>query len=497
MSKKQTITEQASITDEYVLLAYDQLIPSPDNVRQDVGDVTELAASIYQNGLQQAIRVQPVNDDGVYVIIAGHRRHAALGRLIDAGMWSGPIATMVSTRVLEDHDRVAAMLVENLQRTDLNPVEEAFAFQRLTKEFGYKQAELASKIGRSASYVSDRLALLKLPDVALDLVRIGRIRLDLAVQLTKVGDDERIAKLCVKDGVGLSSAAIDSETKAVTAAKLQKRMLEELSALNIEVALKPKPWAWTTLAEITDPKQFGELASFPKSAIAYMNASPWRGEVTVIIARPETEAEKAKKEKAAKAEQTEREAQLAAERAARFEKERASMSDAQRAWTDRCAELQVEYEAEMLAYTGAVDSARRTWVDQLAAKDAARFAMLDVVGQAWSPGIARFFELELIPGADVDDAVAEFCMESGSNLVKVVAYVLGIEDDNDDQHPSAAVASRNAFVARQKLVEPKLVLPPAPDNPDADELEDGEAAARAEALAAQDAYEGGDLGDDD
>lgn len=496
MSKKNStaVVEQASITDVYELVEYSTLVPSPDNVREDIGDLTDLVTSIYQNGLQQALRVQPVNEDGLHVIIAGHRRHAALGSLIEQGLWFGPIAVMVSATTLEDHDRVAAMLVENLQRTDLNPVEEAKAFARLTKEFGYKQSELASKIGRSASYVSDRLALLKLPDEALDLVRIGKVRLDLAVKLTKIGDDTRILKLCAKDGQYVTDGSIDDTIKQVTTERLQKRMLEELSARNIEVVAKAKPFAWTTLAEITDPKQFGELAAFPKSAVAYLNVRRWNGEVLVIIARPATEAEKAKKEEAAREEQSKRQADRAAAEQTRYEKELASKSDAEREWLQRCDELKAEHEVVVMAYNAELESVRRTWVETVSTKDIARLAMLDVASTVYIQSALRFFNIEAIPGSDLTDTLNEWANESAANLTKLVAFALTLDTDEDD---TPAAKAMDAFVAKQKLVAPTLVLPPAPDNPDADALEDGEAAARAEAEAAHNSYDEGDTGDDD
>lgn len=496
MSKKNStaVVEQASITDVYELVEYTSIVPSPDNVREDVGDVTGLATSIYQNGLQQALRVQPFNEDGLYVIIAGHRRHAALGSLIEQGLWSGPVAVMVSASTLEDHDRVAAMLVENLQRTDLNPVEEAKAFARLTKEFGYKQSELASKIGRSASYVSDRLALLKLPDVAIDLVRIGKIRLELGVALSKVGDDAKVAHICSRNGELVSMAAIESAANEVKADKLAKRMLEELSALTIEVVSKPKPWDWHTLSEITDPKQFAELASFPKSAVAYLNIRRWNGEVMVVIARPATEAEKAKKEDAARDEQSKWQADRAAAEQARYEKELASKSDAEREWLQRCDELKAEHETAVMAYNAELESVRRTWVETVSTKDIARLAMLEAASMVYVQGALRFFNIEVIAGSDLTDTLNEWANESAANLTKLVAFSLAIDAPDDD---TPAVKALDAFIAKQKIVEPVLVLPPAPDNPDADELEDGEAAARAEAEAAQDSYEEGDLGDDD
>lgn len=143
---------------ELIELPLRSLIAAGDNPRRDLGDLSELAISIKSTGLLEPIVATP-GEAGRYVIVAGHRRHAAAEL---AAVDTVP----VYVRVMDDQERVAAMLVENLQRSDLAPLEEAGAFKRLVDEFGMPQRQLAEKVGRSQGHISKRLGLLDLPAAA-------------------------------------------------------------------------------------------------------------------------------------------------------------------------------------------------------------------------------------------------------------------------------------------------------------------------------------------
>ena len=134
------------------------LIPNPNNPRKDVGDVTELADSIREQGLQQALVVTPDHEqDGerCYRVVIGHRRLAAC-RL--AGLESVPCVV----RELDAKTERELMLVENCQRSDLTPLEEADGYQGLL-DLGANVGELASKTGRSESFVRGRLRIARIP----------------------------------------------------------------------------------------------------------------------------------------------------------------------------------------------------------------------------------------------------------------------------------------------------------------------------------------------
>ena len=129
----------------------------------------ELAASIRTRGILQPILVRPhPQRDGRFQIIAGERRWRAAQL---AGLHDVPVLV----RKLEDGDAMAAALVENLQRQDLNPIEEAAGLQRLIDEFGLSHDELAVAIGKSRSHLSNTVRLLQLPLTVRKEVELGAL----------------------------------------------------------------------------------------------------------------------------------------------------------------------------------------------------------------------------------------------------------------------------------------------------------------------------------
>jgi len=150
------------------------LRPDPMNVRDDVGDVTELADSMTQAGLLQPVVAR--REGNQLLVVAGHRRLAA-ARLL---RWA-TIACIVRDTMRPD-DVLAAMLIENGQRSDLNPMEEARGLQRLKTQLDCSDAELARRVGRSQPHVSLRLALLALTVEEQQQVRDGDMKLAEASQ---------------------------------------------------------------------------------------------------------------------------------------------------------------------------------------------------------------------------------------------------------------------------------------------------------------------------
>lgn len=148
------------------------LTSDPDNPREDVGDVTELANSMAAAGLLQPIIARRDDTTGRLLVVAGHRRLAAAQLL---GWTTVPV--VVRRDMAPDHV-LAAMLIENGQRADLDPIEEARALRRLQVQTGgITQSELARRIGRGQMHVSTRLALLSLPVDEQEQVRAGQMTL--------------------------------------------------------------------------------------------------------------------------------------------------------------------------------------------------------------------------------------------------------------------------------------------------------------------------------
>ena len=145
--------------------------PHPDNVRQHLGYLTELVRSIKSHGVLQPLLVLPADNQGVHLVVAGHRRLAAAAR---AGVERVPI-------VVRDFDRAAvieAMLIENGHRSDLNVREEVDAIATLISiDTGVTPAKLSKRIGKSQRWVRDRMAITVLPTPWLDKLSDGDLTL--------------------------------------------------------------------------------------------------------------------------------------------------------------------------------------------------------------------------------------------------------------------------------------------------------------------------------
>ncbi len=123
----------------------------------DQGALEELAASIKAQGLIQPVLVRPLQEQGKYEIVAGERRWRAC-------QLAGLETMACIVRQMDDYESMAIALVENLQREDLNPIEEARALGQIKEHFEITQEELADKIGKSRPAVTNSLRLLKLPE---------------------------------------------------------------------------------------------------------------------------------------------------------------------------------------------------------------------------------------------------------------------------------------------------------------------------------------------
>lgn len=154
-----------------------QLSVSGDNMREDVGDLVELADSITRYGILQPLVVEA--EAGGFAVVCGHRRLAAARR---AGLKEIPVVV----RELSDDERLALMIVENVHRKHLSPLEEAHAFEKLG-ERGMSQREVAETIDKSQSYVAYRIKLLSLPEDIQQQVHRGEISLQKAIGYDKRG----------------------------------------------------------------------------------------------------------------------------------------------------------------------------------------------------------------------------------------------------------------------------------------------------------------------
>lgn len=188
------------------VVAIEDVHPSPTQPRKtfDDGKLDELAASIRAQGIIQPLVVR-TRQEGGYELVAGERRWRAAQR---AGLHEVPVVV----RELDSTKAFEMALVENLQREDLNPLEEAAGYERLIAEFGYTQESLADRVGKDRSTVANALRLLRLPDGVRTLVAEGRLSMGHARAL-----------------LGLDSvAAMERLARRTTAQDLSVRKVEEL-----------------------------------------------------------------------------------------------------------------------------------------------------------------------------------------------------------------------------------------------------------------------------
>ena len=136
-------------------LRLEQVQPDPAQPRKDLGDLTELAASIRELGVVQPIIVSVAGMDR-YLILAGERRFSA-------SKLAGREKIPAIVRTVEEHERLQLQIIENLHRKDLTPFEEAQAYQALAEQFSLTQEAIAKRLGRSQESVSETLRLLSLP----------------------------------------------------------------------------------------------------------------------------------------------------------------------------------------------------------------------------------------------------------------------------------------------------------------------------------------------
>lgn len=177
----------------------ESLKPNPDQPRKTFAkeELEELAASIRDKGVLQPILVRPQpGEDGVWQIIAGERRWRAAQQ---ARLTSVPIVE----REMDDREVLEVAIIENVQRADLNPVEEAQAYGLLMERFGRTQDALAGVVGKSRSHVANTIRLLQLPQEVLEHVSEGRLSAGHARALITARDPSALAEAVLKDGLNV------------------------------------------------------------------------------------------------------------------------------------------------------------------------------------------------------------------------------------------------------------------------------------------------------
>jgi len=185
------------------------LKPNPRNPRRNFSEAElgELAQSIRERGVIQPIVVRPTGQAGeAYEIVAGERRWRAAQR---AGLHDIPVVVIE----VSDGEALELAVIENVQRTDLNALEEAAGYQALATEFSHSQDAIANIVGKSRSHVANTVRLLKLPDSVKDYINAGKLSAGHARALIGQADPEGMARAIVEKGLNVRQAeALAQET---------------------------------------------------------------------------------------------------------------------------------------------------------------------------------------------------------------------------------------------------------------------------------------------
>jgi ParB family chromosome partitioning protein len=236
-------TEEAIVQDIRSLrhVPIELLHPNPNNPRKYFAEeeLESLAKSLKDKGLLQPLVVRPRND-GSFEIVAGERRWRASQR---AGLHEIPVLI----RELGDRETLEIALIENVQRSDLNPLEEARAYRQLIEAYDYTQLQLAEGIGKSRSHIANTMRLLTLPETILKQIEDGSLTAGHARSLIATESPEELAEKIIALKLSVrQSEDLARKTPSTTSVKTEKdpdtRALEkELShAMGLAVSLKHK-----------------------------------------------------------------------------------------------------------------------------------------------------------------------------------------------------------------------------------------------------------------
>jgi ParB family chromosome partitioning protein len=199
----------------------EQISPNPYQPRRTFNDASleELARSVREHGIIQPLVVTRVSDNK-YRLVAGERRFRAAQK---AGLSSVPV---VIKETMTDSDTLQIALIENIQREDLNPIEEAYAYHQLHEEFGLTQEEISKRVGKERSTVANFLRLLRLPDgvkklLAAGQLSMGHARAILAVESSK--KQEQLAERVVRRNLNVrQTEMLAAENSPKAAAEPEK-----------------------------------------------------------------------------------------------------------------------------------------------------------------------------------------------------------------------------------------------------------------------------------
>ena len=178
----------------------------------DPEQLEELTNSIREKGVMQPLLVRPSDDPNIFELIAGERRWRAAQK---AGLHDVPVIV----REVGDKEALELAIIENVQRADLNPLEEAMGYGQLIEQFDYTQQDLAQVIGKSRSHVANTLRLLRLPEDVRGMVASGTLTAGHARTLITAEDPATLARQIVAGGLSVREAEALSQQREIAGKK--------------------------------------------------------------------------------------------------------------------------------------------------------------------------------------------------------------------------------------------------------------------------------------
>ncbi len=215
-----------------VTLPLDDIIPNKEQPRKQFDEeaLADLAASIAQHGVLQPLLVRPM-PDGTYQLVAGERRWRA-SRM--AGLTEVPVVI----REMDERESAELALIENLQREDLNPMEEAIGYRTLMESYGLTQEQTAQVVNKSRPAVANALRLLMLPEAVTEMVASGKLSAGHArTVLAFEGEEAQIAAATAAVELGLSVRELEKRAKAAKAKPRAPKEPKKQDSFYDEVAL--------------------------------------------------------------------------------------------------------------------------------------------------------------------------------------------------------------------------------------------------------------------
>tara|TARA_B110000444_G_scaffold258644_1_gene300111 strand:- start:908 stop:1777 length:870 start_codon:yes stop_codon:yes gene_type:complete len=263
--------DKKSFDNAYLSISISNLVANKFQPRSffDKSKLEELTLSIKKNGLIQPIVVRPSSEDGIYEIIAGERRWIAAQ---NAGLHEVPVVILK----INDTQSLELAIVENIQREDLNIIEEAKGYQRLMKEFSYDHEKLGDFMGKSRSHISNTLRLLTLPEEVIRFVDEGKLTAgqvrplvgrynakELALSIIKEKLSARSVENFVKSQKYIEAKKDKTISRTDSNVLLAQRQIEESLGLKTKVVTR-KQNSGKVIIEFNDLDQFEMLTKLLK-----------------------------------------------------------------------------------------------------------------------------------------------------------------------------------------------------------------------------------------